>query len=532
MIDAATMKGVTATDLEKVPPLPLSTDASTLTTSTSSMRNCDGGTCKIKANDEEASGAKPKSTSNEDAPTSRNEIQSPEPNKPNNITPTTSPQKTPISITRYIQTAERELEQMNQDEISSPRTPSNNIASPDFIEYIRSTEKELDLLLKETLASPTNSKRNDSMEVSLESSLNELRRDLSFQEEMDLDEGSVDVPRSDGDKSETDPDKDDREGPEHDASNTKKKHIGIDPVGGEMQFLFKAFLLSFCMAVGLSIVLGSIYPASPLSAFRIMNFCQSNNLKAPCAATYDPSLSVVDRFQLGLATITFVIGTSIRTIISAPLQRLDDKLKSRQLHFPLVSQILNMHNHLAGILEKSTFDVWEDTAKRYHVLKDGSMQSSSQPPPELDLGVSVPCNIDHARIYLLEDHNNSIDQSSGSSCFLRDVITHELLMELAAVKFDFEFSLATHPLILRNLWPKESFEESSGSHRRRLTPSGILDDSQLSNFILPNYFSDASKTGYDALVPDSVGTTLSQFVTNIQTGNVLLKGTNGNYNTI
>lgn len=162
--DAATMKGVTATDLEKVPPPPLSTDASTLTTSTSSTRNCDGGTCKIKANDEEASGAKPKSTSNEDAPTSRNEIQSSEPNKPNNITPTTSPHKTPISITRYIQTAERELEQMNQDEISSPRTPSNNIASLDFIEYIRSTEKELDLLLKETLASPTNSKRNDSME--------------------------------------------------------------------------------------------------------------------------------------------------------------------------------------------------------------------------------------------------------------------------------------------------------------------------------------------------------------------------------
>ncbi|KAL7514494.1 hypothetical protein ACHAXN_011845 [Cyclotella atomus] len=87
-------------------------------------------------------------------------------------------------------------------------------------------------------------------------------------------------------------------------------------------------------------------------------------------------------------------------------------------------------------------------------------------------------------------------------------------MQYAAKNFDPTFDLATHPIVLRNLWSKESLS----GNERRLTPEGILRDPQLSSFILPNYFSDATKTGYDALVPDSDRISLSQFVRNIQTG--------------
>jgi hypothetical protein len=103
---------------------------------------------------------------------------------------------------------------------------------------------------------------------------------------------------------------------------------------------------------------------------------------------------------------------------------------------------------------------------------------------------------------------------NDGGCQLRDVISVELLVQYATKNFDPKFNLATHPIILRNLWPKESLDD----HERRLTTEGILTDPQLSNFILPNYFSDATKTGYGALVPDSDGISLSQFVKNIQTG--------------
>jgi hypothetical protein len=56
---------------------------------------------------------------------------------------------------------------------------------------------------------------------------------------------------------------------------------------------------------------------------------------------------------------------------------------------------------------------------------------------------------------------------------------------------------------------------------RKLTPDAIMNDPQLSNLLLPNYFIDAAnKTGYAALVPDVTPSqlTLSQFVKGILSG--------------
>ncbi|KAL7541874.1 hypothetical protein ACHAXR_011809 [Thalassiosira sp. AJA248-18] len=154
-------------------------------------------------------------------------------------------------------------------------------------------------------------------------------------------------------------------------------------------------------------------------------------------------------------------------------------------------------------------------------------QSSSHPssyhgPPELDLNIMVPCELDMARKYLLErkllPQNASNDgRNNECSCRLREIITYDLLIFLMKEFYDDEFDLATHPVILRHIWPPESFV-GGNSGRRRLAPNAILNDPQLSNLLLPNYFSDATKTGYDALVPDQNQITLSQFLRGILSG--------------
>jgi hypothetical protein len=527
-------------------------------------------------------------------------IHSPKAIKQGVATASCPPHRTPASKPRCINATQTEPDPMNNS-LTSPQTPLN-IASPELVAYIKSTERELEMLLKETLASPSNSKRNSSMDISLDSSLNELMRNISFQEhdvdeivstdasavqmvtksverelEMLLKEtlaspsnnkrnSSMDISLDSSlnelkrDMSFWEHDVDDivvndasavqvmtksvqiRE-PECTESPKKKtvyrrgteqvvkteklrereiinhksqtKRRNVDPTDKQskdaMKFLVKAFLLSCILATSLAILLGCIYPSSPLLSSSPLESCQSKTIEGECIARYHSSYSAIQRFQLGLATISFGFATSIRTIISAPLQRLDDKLKSRQINVHVLSRLLNVYNGLADIMEECSYDVWEYTAMFNNALKVGSVQSSFQSPPELDLDMRIPCNAHTAKIYVLQRRS---DMTADRGCTLRDVITLELLMEYATTHIDPDFNLATHPIILRNLWPKESFD----GNERRLTPSGILNDPQLSNFILPNYFGDATKTGYDALVPDSDRTLLSEFVKNIMTG--------------
>lgn len=461
---------------------------------------------------------------------------SPVPNGEKN-TITSCTHKTPVSITKCILTVQNEVDPTNNNDLSSPRTPSNNIASPDFLEYIRSTEKELDVLLKEALASLVSSIRNnnDSMDMSLEASLDELKKDFSFQDHMNIDfkEESIEskynddtiaahsldmkmkvhpdnvklkVPSTSG----TETPRTANVSPASADSSTSHDTRGNIPIvyndlrGRKIHLMHKTVLLWCFMMAALPFLLGSIYPASPLLPSEKMN------------GQIHWTIYAIQRFQLGLASVSFSVATSIRTIMLTPLQRLDAKLKTNGMDFQVLSGVLNLYNDLAATIEKRSYDVWENTARQNHVLKDDSLQTSFVQPPELDLGMSVPCDVSEARIYIT-DHLRNLKSEYNCSCFLRDVITHPILLEFAAINFDSEFSLATHPLILRNLWPKESFHENS-DNKRRLTLGGIVSDPQLSNFILPNYFSDATRTGYDALVPDSDGTTLLQFVKNIQSG--------------
>ena len=452
-----------------------------------------------------------------------------------NVTVTSCPHKTPVSITKCIQAVQTEVGHINNNDVPSPRTPCNTIASPDFLDYIRSTEKELDMLLKETLASPTSSIRNndDSMDISLEASLDELKKDLSFQEQIDFNAGSVESKCSDitisvsisnmeriahsGNVKSKVPPTNRREAVrkhsvspvcmESSKSGNREKILAVNNHfrRGKMLTICKIVLPLCFMMTFISFLLGNIYPATPLL------------ISDEADREGQWTLSTIQRFQLGFVTVSFGIATSLRTIMAAPLQRLDAKLKTNGMDSQVVSRILNLYNQIAATMEKRSCDVWENIARQNHVLKDDSLQISFMQPPQLDLGMNVPCDAGEARTYIISGHLKDLNSEHDGTCFLRDLITHELLMEFAATNFDSEFSLETHPLILRNLWPKESLDENS-NNQRRLSPRGIVSDPQLSNFILPNYFSDATRSGYDALVPDSDRISLSQFVKNIQSG--------------
>jgi len=210
-----------------------------------------------------------------------------------------------------------------------------------------------------------------------------------------------------------------------------------------------------------------------------------------------------------VATCSFALATSIRTAIMAPLTRLYEKHQS--LLQPL-NCTLEAMSLIADGMEEFSHKVWEDVAREADVWNDNVFSSYSQ-PPEIDLNASVPCDYASRKKYLLE--GRQYEELHGDHwCQLRDVITRDVLIEYASAHFDTDFDLATHPIILRNVLPTDSFENGS----RRLTPTGILNDPFLSNVLLPNYFTDASVTGYNALVPDSKQITLSQFLQNIQSG--------------
>ena len=208
----------------------------------------------------------------------------------------------------------------------------------------------------------------------------------------------------------------------------------------------------------------------------------------------------------------------------APLTRIYTKY---QLNCSSSVIILQTVNRIADGMEGYSYRVWEDVARETNVWNDDynndvvdvDFHTYSQ-PPEIDLNISVPCESEQRREYLLNRWQQHDDYNESSKhkkwCKLRDVITRELLMEYTSSRYDNNnFDLATHPIILRNVWPPESFHDNT----RKLTPQGILNDPIYSNILLPNYFHDAAQTGYNALVPDSKEEiTLSQFISNIQSG--------------
>ena len=211
-----------------------------------------------------------------------------------------------------------------------------------------------------------------------------------------------------------------------------------------------------------------------------------------------------------VATCSFVFATSLRTAIMTPLTRLQEK---QQAFLQPLNWTLETMGIIADAMEDFSHTVWEDVARDADVLNDNAVSSFTQ-PPEIDLNASVPCDYGNRKKYLLEGPYEELPQGDREWCQLRDVITRDVLIEYASAHFDTNFDLSTHPIILRNAWSPESFRKG----RRRLTPTGILNDPALSNTLLPNYFLDAAETGYKALVPDASQITLSQFLINIQSG--------------
>lgn len=246
------------------------------------------------------------------------------------------------------------------------------------------------------------------------------------------------------------------------------------------------------------------------------------------------------RVKASVATASFIVATSLRTMMMTPLTRLLESNILTTKPFikkggstSLVSNIfVNKMDTIIEGMERFAHRVWEDAARQSGVLLMRYGGDIDRSPIVIDLNIVVPCKADMALAYLLEIRHVMTDGNITCvpevACRLRDVITRNLLVEYAKT-LDDTFDLATHPIILRHLWPAESFHDSNNavdenivSIRRRLTPNGIMNDSQLSNLRLPNYFSDAAnKTGYAALVPDasaSTPTTLSQFLRKILSG--------------
>lgn len=292
------------------------------------------------------------------------------------------------------------------------------------------------------------------------------------------------------------------------------------------------------------------------------------------------------RFEVSVATTTFVFATSLRTMMMTPLHHFERiGQSSHDVEeggcYGLFAAILHKMDSIIDGLELFSHVAWEDAARQSGMLRgdadndtgsDFASVNHHHNVPEIDLNLLVPCKIDVAKIKLLgigtingnddnegDDHDLTTmechdDESpitkEGSSCIgtnsnigdvcrLRNVITRNLLVEYAKLFYDESFDLSTHPIILRNLWPPESFDETAIAEHdvssescptrfgrttsRKLTPDAILNDPQLSNLILPNYFSDAAnKTGYAALVPDvsTFHLTLSQFMKGILSGDL------------
>jgi hypothetical protein len=221
-------------------------------------------------------------------------------------------------------------------------------------------------------------------------------------------------------------------------------------------------------------------------------------------------------------------------MIVTPISTLLESIVGKD-SFAMSSTIVGRMDSFIDSIEQFAHEIWEDNAYQSGVLRMRNGHHTIISPPEIDLNTLVPCNVDMALEYLLKrrlmqnDYNimnmtkvcndNSsttascdvITEDTSPTCTLRNIITRNLLVKYAQ-SLDDTFDLATHPIILRNLWSKESFHDDSTSSRK-LTPHAILNDPQLSSLLLPNYFSNAAnKTGYAALLPDAPSITLSQFL--------------------
>jgi len=217
-----------------------------------------------------------------------------------------------------------------------------------------------------------------------------------------------------------------------------------------------------------------------------------HNLIYPSSSLIDNSTDTCDlnryeqfylHFQVSIATTSFILSTFIRTMILSPLMFIERRYQSGII---LASIITRMNDMLDYIELLYVHEVWEDVANQTGVLTSSSSSKSNQ-VPEIDLNMSVPCQ--NVQTYLLQEYTNNIDYDREDSCRLRDVITQQLMIKYVKKVYDEEFDLSSHPIILRNVWSSESLNSSE----RRLTPKGILNDKELANVLLPNYFSDATK---------------------------------------
>lgn len=233
------------------------------------------------------------------------------------------------------------------------------------------------------------------------------------------------------------------------------------------------------------------------------------------------------------ATSAFIVATSLRTMIMTPISTLLESTIGSDSSAVSNTTFIGRVDSIIESMELFAHEIWEEIANQSGVLRMKNGHCNIMSPPEIDLNALVPCNVDMALKYLLErrlqnDYNMNmtvecVDNSSTtycevtddtSTCRLRNIITRNLLVKYAQ-SIDHTFDLATHPIILRNLWSTESFHDPS----RKLAPHAILNDPQLSSLILPNYFSNAAnKTGYAALLPDATSITLSKFLQRLLSG--------------
>ncbi|EED87982.1 predicted protein [Thalassiosira pseudonana CCMP1335] len=462
-------------------------------------------------------------------------------------TATTIPKQVPSSneLAKSIAKAENELKRSVSHSL---KTPTNHNASPTFTTYINSEEKKLDEILRETLTTPVSelSKQLDyGLVISPESAVSDdlgvegsdaVRQALELAGELDAmgdwassvdgdDDGESESANSaeeywgEGDVAEsTCHDEDDA----NEKKDLQRQLSHQTMIRGILILIVLATITLFSVNVHPAILTYSQSITKECSYFTPADQCTNHEKAVPTMSAFSQRANSVS------ATASFVFATSLRTMILAPLIRLRNKRQpmfgSTFRNASILSRTIVALDTIADKMEQFTHATWEETARQSGVLRDDASSLPFESPPELDLSMLVPCEMDKARKVLLggviiESECLYAQRNSEYSCRLRDVITRDLLMEYAAQHFDSDFDLATSPLVLRNLWPAESFEDNTDEvPSRRLTTQSMLDDPQLSNLLLPNHFVDATKTGYDALVPDTKSITLSKFLRNIIDG--------------
>ncbi|KAL7473251.1 hypothetical protein ACHAXS_014030 [Conticribra weissflogii] len=486
----------------------------------------------------------------------------------------TSP-RTPTIPYKY---GTHDIQSPNINQSNTPNSKNNNYMTTSLATYIQSAEKEFDDIVKDTLTSPVRSfpKINDVVSpmnspqiiafAAVEASLREgSRKDELLVEEISLQ--SANLLGSPPSLVEQNADK--TAGEEfstvtnnvNDNSTASEGNKELDEEANQptnqssrccppssFWVICKRICCLNLVAALMLLSSGSLtYPAHPLlypaSTFH------------PCHHRCNEPPSTYQKLQASEAAVAFSCATTLRTTISAPLIRLKDKLQ-----WTLMDRPVRFFDAVASFLERMAHHIWEDVARQRGALRnnhDGERKYESSTvfrrPLELDLGLVVPCDNELLREFLLNEMDASritsqllLEDSDSNSntagyCTLRDVITHDLLIDYFKIHHDAKatFDLATQPIVLRNVWDSEfllgndvctsSSERSkivdkrkkscSIQYHRRLSINSLMADPQLSHFPLPNHFSDASTTGYSALVPDATTPiTISQFIKNILSG--------------